>query len=731
MIPGVQADSPESCFFYQGVNLLTKDNMRMKKLVFTWGFLILFLSCFPQNSPIRENQKILKAAPDDTIKVQSYIDLSGNVLRTDAEEALDYAEKALKVAEKLNFQRGQAYALKSVGMAYYFQGKYLEAVLYWQQALAVFQKIDDKLGVANMLNNLGAINFNQGDDEIALNYYLQSLKVSEEVGDKLRIVTALLNIGAVYSNKPNTHDLALKYYLRALPLSLELGDQDAIGTLEANIGELYLASNENDEALDFFEKALDALKKTENGNVPFALYNIGRAYTQRKEFDRAIYYQQEALSLAEQMSRKKEMAQALLGLADAYRQNNQAEEAIAALLRARDIAQDIGGKNELEEAYGNLASLYSQRGDYKNAYNNQVLYTAIKDTLYNADMDKQIQYMSLRFDLDKKQGEIDMLEKDKEQKIQQSKNQKLWIFSISGAFFSALLLSFILYRNNQHKQKSNALLRRQKEELQTALEKLRATQTQLIQAEKMASLGELTAGIAHEIQNPLNFVNNFSEVSAELIDEMNTELEKGDMGEVRYLADMLKQNMEKINFHGKRADGIVKGMLQHSRSSSGTKEATDINTLADEYLRLSYHGLRAKDKTFNSAMKTDYDPDLSKINVIRQDLGRVILNLLTNAFYAVNERKKTEPEGYEPTVSISTIRNGKKVIIKIADNGTGIPESVKSKIFQPFFTTKPTGEGTGLGLSLSYDIITKGHGGELKLETEQGKGTEFSIYLPI
>lgn len=705
--------------------------MSERKLIFTWGFIVLFLSGFSQVNPGTSSQNVLKAAPDDTVKVQAFIELSANVLKTDANEALVYAQSALSLAEKLNFKRGQAYALKSIGMAWYFQGNYIESMLYWQQSLAIFQKIDDKLGVANMLNNLGAINFNQGGDEKALNYYLESLRVSENIGDKLRIVTALLNIGAVYANKANTHDLALKYYLRALPISEEIGDPEAIGTLEVNIGELYLAGEKQDEALVYFEKALTALKKTENGNVPYVLYNIGRAYTLLKDFQQAIHYQQEALALAEQMNRKKEEAQALLGLAEAYHQNGQLEQAIASLLRARRIADEIGANYELKEAYGNLADLYSQRADYKNAYNNQVLYTAIKDTLYNADMDKQIQAMSLRFDLDKKQGEIDLLEKDKQQKIQESRNQKLWIFSISGAFFSALLVVFILYRNNQHKQKSNALLRKQKEELQATLEKLRATQTQLIQAEKMASLGELTAGIAHEIQNPLNFVNNFSEVSGELIEELNTELEKGDMEEVRYLADMLKQNMEKINFHGKRADGIVKGMLQHSRSSSGSKEPTDINALADEYLRLSYHGLRAKDKSFNSAMKTDYDPDLSKINVIRQDLGRVILNLLTNAFYAVNERKKQEPDGYEPTVSLSTIRNGRKVVIKIADNGTGIPESVKTKIFQPFFTTKPTGEGTGLGLSLSYDIITKGHGGELKLETEVGKGTEFSIYLPI
>lgn len=258
---------------------------------------------------------------------------------------------------------------------------------------------------------------------------------------------------------------------------------------------------------------------------------------------------------------------------------------------------------------------------------------------------------------------------------------------------------------------------------------LKATQSQLIQSEKMASLGELTAGIAHEIQNPLNFVNNFSEISNELIDEMNEEIEKGDLDEAKFIAKDIKQNLEKINHHGKRADAIVKGMLHHSRSSSGQKEPTDINALADEYLRLAYHGLRAKDKSFNAALKTDFDDTMGKIEVVPQDMGRVILNLITNAFYAVNERKNQNHEGYEPTVSVVTKKKAGKIEISVEDNGNGIPQKILDKIFQPFFTTKPTGQGTGLGLSISYDII-KAHGGKLKIETKEGEGTKFIINLP-
>ena len=265
-------------------------------------------------------------------------------------------------------------------------------------------------------------------------------------------------------------------------------------------------------------------------------------------------------------------------------------------------------------------------------------------------------------------------------------------------------------------------------ELNKSLDTLRSTQSQLIQSEKMASLGELTAGIAHEIQNPLNFVNNFSEVNKELLSEMKEEIEKGNLEEAKSLAGNVIDNQEKINEHGKRADAIVKGMLQHSRTSNGVKEPTDINLLADEYLRLAYHGLRAKDKTFNVTLKTNFDEGIGLINIVPQDIGRVILNLLNNAFYAVSEKGTQTDDKYEPMVSMSTEKSGDKVLISVKDNGNGIPENVVVKIFQPFFTTKPTGQGTGLGLSLSYDIV-KSHGGELRVETKGGEGSRFIIQL--
>ena len=271
----------------------------------------------------------------------------------------------------------------------------------------------------------------------------------------------------------------------------------------------------------------------------------------------------------------------------------------------------------------------------------------------------------------------------------------------------------------------------QRDQLSETVNELKTTQQQLIQSEKLASLGELTAGIAHEIQNPLNFVNNFSEVSMELVDEMDEELAKGDTDEAKAIAADIKQNLEKIIHHGKRADGIVKGMLQHSRTSTGERQPTNINVLADEFLRLSYHGLRAKDKIFNAELVTNFNESLPKVNIVQQDIGRVLLNLFNNAFYAVNQKQKTAGENYKPEVTVTTSAENNQVVISVKDNGVGISDAVKDKIMQPFFTTKPTGEGTGLGLSLSYDIVVKGHGGRIEVESTEGEGSEFTVFLPL
>ena len=382
-----------------------------------------------------------------------------------------------------------------------------------------------------------------------------------------------------------------------------------------------------------------------------------------------------------------------------------------------------------------LAEAYSANGNTQLAFNTLREAFLLKIKL----VDEQNNARSQNFETEKKMQE-------KENRIvvldalnQSSQKTKYYLFGIVGLLALFVIGLAVFYSN---KRKSNRELALKNERLAYTIQQLKATQTQLIQSEKMASLGELTAGIAHEIQNPLNFVNNFSEVNKELLLEMNEELDKGNISEVKTIAKDVINNEEKIIYHGKRADAIVKGMLQHSRTSSGKKEPTDINALCDEYLRLSYHGLRAKDKSFNATMKTDFDESIGNINIIPQDIGRVILNLLTNAFYAVDEKKKSGTENYDPTVSISTKKFGNNVEIRVSDNGNGIPQKVLEKIFQPFFTTKPTGQGTGLGLSISYDIVTKGHGGQLEVKSKVDDGnpdssrkgeceTTFIIQLPI
>ncbi|MNX39500.1 Sensor protein FixL [compost metagenome] len=310
-----------------------------------------------------------------------------------------------------------------------------------------------------------------------------------------------------------------------------------------------------------------------------------------------------------------------------------------------------------------------------------------------------------------------------------------WAYTLYGIFFIVLMVLIDRFQRKRLLEKEHALAKEKElahaREIEKAFNTLKTTQIQLIQSEKMASLGELTAGIAHEIQNPLNFVNNFSEVSLELIDEMQEEMEKGDASEANAIAADIKQNLEKINYHGRRADSIVKGMLQHSRSGNNVKEPTNINKLADEYLRLAYHGLRAKDKSFNADLVTDFDENLPKINVLTQEIGRVLLNLFTNSFYATHQRQKKSGEEFRPMVSVKTALKDKGIEIIVKDNGIGIPEAIKDKIMQPFFTTKPSGEGTGLGLSLSYDIVVKGHGGTITIDSQENDYTAFTIFLPI
>ncbi len=405
--------------------------------------------------------------------------------------------------------------------------------------------------------------------------------------------------------------------------------------------------------------------------------------------------------------------------------------------KALSIAQNTNHKGLLYGIYFRLINLDTLNGNYKEAlqhYQNYILY---RDSLMNEETAKKTLQAEMQYEFDKKEAVAKAEQDKRDAEAKRIKNQQLFIITALGiVVLAVIVIALIQFKNNKQKQKANLLLQHQKEEIQhqkekveSTLSELKSTQAQLIQSEKMASFGELTAGIAHEIQNPLNFVNNFSEVNKELVDELEQEADKGNIDEIKSIAKDIKENEEKINHHGKRADSIVKGMLQHSKQTKGIKEPTDINALCDEYLRLSYHGMRAKDKSFNADYKTDFDEPLGKINVVPQDIGRVLLNLFNNAFYAVNEKKKLMANGYQPLAEVKTRRINDKVEIVVRDNGNGIPQNIIDKIFQPFFTTKPTGQGTGLGLSLAYDIITKEHNGTIKVNSIEGEGSEFIIEL--
>jgi len=568
-------------------------------------------------------------------------------------------------------------------------------------------------------------------------------------------------------NGQNT--IAIEHYLRCIDFFESINDYFMLSDVYSQMYQLY-------SGLEMFDRGAEAMENRVKllvaHNLPADMFN---AYNQvmwamydAKNYDKARYYNQLKKSISTPLTAEDFVADSYSLEGHIQMDKKHYEVAISLIEKALDVSIRLKRvDNDEWEAY-RISTCYYNLNDHENALkyallSQEVLYednirlkkrlnltfSDIYDALGNEnlaykhlkiykdlikesediDIANVLMKAEVRSVIDRNQKEIDILEREQFIKEQQNKNQRLWIISIAGALLFALILSSILFRNNKNRQRANLILQQQKEKVQETLVALKATQSQLIQSEKMASLGELTAGIAHEIQNPLNFVNNFSEVSQELMKEMYEEIEKGNQREALETGNDIEQNLEKIHHHGQRASEIVIGMLQHSRSSSGQKEPTDINVLADEYLRLAYHGLRAKDKSFNVTMETDFDESIGKINIVPQDFGRVILNLITNAFYAVSERKLQQQEGYEPTVSVSTKKTGDQVLISVKDNGNGIPKKVLDKIFQPFFTTKPTGQGTGLGLSLSYDIV-KAHGGELNVKTKENEGTEFTIILP-
>lgn len=585
----------------------------------------------------------------------------------------------------------------------------------------------------------------------------------ENLQDKMILMTEM-------SNKYRSQEryaLSVEYSLKALDASVFFKD-----TLQQMENYIYLAFNYSRmsmsiKAIDYYNKAIEIYEnsKIENDFISITYFDIGFEYEKIKEYDKAKKYFDSGFKIF-QLSKNKDYINNGLFLkytsegAILMGQENY-EAAIVKLLETNKYVKDsiytlnnvnyriaycykkLGNfnssilygeksfkgsefdKKQLLETTKLLAELYEENNQPLKAFeylkkHDKILSENAAENITNSIADAEIKAI-----LEKSDKEKQKLVEEKAQKIKESKMQRWLILSIAAALFSALVILYILNRNNRQKQKANQVLEK-------TLSTLKSTQAQLIQSEKMASLGELTAGIAHEIQNPLNFVNNFSDLNKELIEELkmkNEEL-KIENEEVNKLISDINDNSEKINHHGKRADAIVKGMLQHSSRGNGKKELTDINALCDEYLRLSYHGLRAKDKSFTAIMKTDFDNSIGNIHIIPQDIGKVILNLINNAFYVVDEKKKSGIENYQPTVLVTTKKMADKISISVKDNGNGIPQKILDKIFQPFFTTKPTGQGTGLGLSLAYDIV-KAHGGELRVNTKDNEGSEFTFEIPI
>ena len=587
---------------------------------------------------------------------------------------LDLAAKIYKISQKNNDRNAEATAWTDYGQGYRLMGNYTKALECHYKAIAIATKFGNNAQIAHSYNQLGNIYKDREENDKAIEIYRIALFYSEAARAKIVKYAPPFNLGTVYLNEGKL-DSSIYYSNRALEvLYLTNENQNRfIPTMLGNLGGAYSRMNKKKEAEKYFQRALSIVTKSDYTYTRIkqgVFFTVSEHFGRNQQMDSCLYYAKMSIAAVENTHYSYLMTKPAKMLSEIY-----------------------DGKN------ADSTVKYLK------------IYLKTNEVINSTRVTQQLQMMA--FEEEQRKLELEQARKEAQARLK--------IYFLIAGLLLVSLFGLLMFRNNKQKQKINA-------KLENTLTNLQATQKQLVQSEKMASLGELTAGIAHEIQNPLNFVNNFADLNIELIDELQQELKTGNTEEAIAISNDIKDNEQKINHHGKRADAIVKGMLQHSNSGSGKKEPTDINALADEYLRLSYHGLRAKDNSFNATTKTDLDESIGNINIIPQDIGRVLLNLINNAFYVVNEKSKQHIEGYEPTVSLSTRMLRDKVEIKVADNGNGISQKILDKIFQPFFTTKPTGQGTGLGLSLSYDIV-KAHGGELKVETKEGEGTTFTIEL--
>ena len=630
---------------------------------------------------------VLNNSSNDSVRFQMSITLSNFYQFKNDDSAFFYASLASGISNENGKLLAEAEAQKTVMYYYYFRGDYSNA---WQSIMKALE-------IARNPDHEKTHYFYPPDG----NFRKQRLEIQAFL--EVTLGDLLLHT--------NNYRESIHQYKKAISISDEIDNISLLHHRYNHMGWAYIGLDMPDSALYYTLLAeRTAKEKNLRYNIELIYNSKGAILLNKGMIKEALESYYEGLKAAEEDLNRVSATEACLGLSACYLAVKQKDSSLYYALKARSLSPT------LSEVYQRLYQSYQLNNEKDSAFKYLILAQEAKDK-NNKDYVKSLAGFQRLF----LQDRIRLQELEKE-RIQVT--SRIRIYLLLGGIGLLLLLSGVFYRISRQRQKA-------KTKIEKAYAELKETQQQLVQREKMASLGELTAGIAHEIQNPLNFVNNFSDVNSELLEEAKLELDKGNDAGVKAMLNDIKENEQKINHHGKRADAIVKGMLQHSRTSSGQKEPTDINALANEYLRLAYHGLRAKDKSFNAITKTEFDNSIGKINIVPQEIGRVVLNLINNAFYAVDEKKKVRANVYEPTVTVSTNKANGKVEIKVSDNGNGIPQKVLDKIFQPFFTTKPTGQGTGLGLSLAYDIVTKGHGGELKVETKEGEGSEFIIQLPV
>ena len=609
------------------------------------------------------------------------------------------------------------------------QGNFTEASAASQDIMSIAKRTGNQLFLGRAYITAGYIAQNEGNPTQAVVNYQRAATIYQAASEWHRHVVTLERIGGVYIDVRNL-DLAESYYTRALALARQRNITEDVMNLYADLATVYDIRKQHDKALLFNAQCIKIAKST-GGYYSAALLNRGIILKNAGRYAESLTTYHQVLTLAEKEHDALLRYMVYLNMPNTLLLMNRLDEAERYIRLALQLTRgQPNPEDKLREIYATLTTIYEKKGQYQQALAYHKEWVTHRDSVFNAEKSRQLVEAETRFQTREKQQQIHRLD---ENNLRQQQQLHLLI---GGVLLLALLLGTMAWQYRA--------LRRANQRVNQTLNELKRTQDQLIQQEKMASLGELMAGIAHEIQNPLNFVNNFSELSVDLIQELQEELNKATLptAEKAYLGDLvsnLASNQTKINQHGKRAAGIVRGMLEHSRTSTGERQSVVLNTLIDEYLRMAYSGIQTKDKQFQVQVVTELDPGVGQVDVMPQEIGRVLLNLYNNGFYALQQQNRTladskdltELKPYQPTLQVSSKRLENSIEICVSDNGSGIPEAVKSKIYQPFFTTKPTGEGTGLGLSLSYDIITKGHGGTLTVDSTEGAGSTFRINLPV